>query len=327
MNYFKTTILIASLTALFMFIGYSLGGQSGAMIALVFAGGMNFFAYWNSDKIVLKMTGASLADKNQYKEYYDIVEKLVHRANMPMPKLYVMNQAVPNAFATGRNPQNAAVAVTTGLYEMLNRDELAGVIAHELAHIEHRDTLISTITSTFAGAISMIANMFMFMSLFGGRGENRPNPIIGLIIMIVAPLAATIIQMAVSRNREYYADKRGGQICGNPLHLASALKKLEGYSKAIQRNQKYSHEQEQKTVATSHMYIVNHFGGNRDGLFSTHPHTGNRIHELEKQASLMGIFDYSPVVAKSNDISTPSFVKPKEKKVRDDAEVKNNPWI
>jgi len=294
---------------------------------------MNFMAYWNSDKIVLKMSGASLADKIQYAKYYDIVEKLVHNANMPMPKLYVMQNAVPNAFATGRNPQNSAVAVTTGLYEMLNNEELAGVIAHELAHIEHRDTLISTITATFAGAISMIANMFMFMSLFGGRGENKPNPIIGIIIMIVAPLAATIIQMAVSRNREYYADKRGGQICGNPLHLSSALKKLEGYSKAIQKNAQYSQEQEKKTVATSHMYIVNHFGGNRDGLFSTHPNTGNRIHELEKQASLMGIFDYASMeisnnISISNDsLSVPSYAKPKENKVREDAEVKNNPWI
>lgn len=333
MNYFKTTILLGALTAIFMFIGYSLGGSSGAMIALIFAGGMNFMAYWNSDKIVLKMSGASLADKNNYAKYYEIVEKLVHKAHMPMPKLYVMQQYVPNAFATGRNPENSAVAVTTGLYEMLSSDELAGVIAHELAHIEHRDTLISTITATFAGAISMIANMFMFMSLFGGRGENRPHPIVGIIIMIIAPLTATLIQMAVSRNREYYADKRGGQICENPLHLASALKKLEGYSQAIQKNTQYSHEQEQKTVATSHMYIVNHFSGNRDGLFSTHPNTANRIHELEKQASLMGIFDYATnessknISISSESFSVPSYIKPKEKKVRIDADVKNNPWL
>ncbi len=325
MNYFKTTLLIAVLTVLFMFIGYSLGGSNGAIIALAIAGFMNFIAYWNSDKIVLKMTGASLADKNDYKEYYGIVEKLVHKANMPMPKLYVMQQDVPNAFATGRNPENSAVAVTTGLYSMLSKEELAGVIAHELAHIEHRDTLISTISATFAGAISMLANMFMFMSLFGGRGEGRANPIVSILVMILAPLAATVIQMAVSRNREYYADKRGGQICGNPLQLASALKKLEGYSNFVKKNSQYSHEQEQKNVATSHMYIVNHFGGNRDGLFSTHPLTGNRIHQLEKQATLMGIFEYDDYTKGYNASVTSKVLK--ESKVRDDANVKNNPWI
>lgn len=336
MNYFKTTILIAGLTALFMFIGYSLGGKSGAMTALVFAGMMNFMAYWNSDKIVLKMVGCTPADKNQYKEYYEIVESLVKRANMPMPKLYVMDQAVPNAFATGRNPENSAVAVTTGLYAMLSKNELSGVIAHELAHIEHRDTLISTITATFAGAISMLANMFMFMSLFGGRGEDRPNPIVGIAIMILAPIVAAIIQMAVSRNREYYADKRGGELCENPLYLASALKKLENYSASIKKNVRYSAEQEKKNSFISHMYIVNHFGMSRDGLFSTHPHTGNRVNELEKQAKLMGISDYFDNSGTINNTNVINFnkeiilKKPQEvqpPKERSDANVKNNPWL
>ncbi|MDR0483911.1 MAG: zinc metalloprotease HtpX [Alphaproteobacteria bacterium] len=329
MNYFKTTLLIGALTALFMWIGYLLGGSNGAIIALIFAGGMNFMAFWNSDKIVLKMTGSILADRNQNKDYYEIVERLVNKANMPMPKLYIMNNSVPNAFATGRNPKNAAVAITTGLYQMLNKDELAGVIAHELAHIEHRDTLISTITATFAGAISMIANMFMFMSLFGGREDNRLSPIISIVVMIVAPMVAVIIQMAVSRNREYYADKRGGELVDNPLFLASALKKLENYSQSIRKNAKYTTEQSQKTAATSHMYIVNHFSGNKDGLFSTHPHTANRVAALEKQANALGIFSYTPSSSTTtfNTNNDDTFSKPVASSVeKSDSHIKNNPW-
>ncbi|MDR2007618.1 MAG: zinc metalloprotease HtpX [Alphaproteobacteria bacterium] len=326
MNYFKTTMLISCLTALFMGIGYLIGGQSGAIIALVFAGGMNFMAFWNSDKIVLKMNGASVADRNQYRDFYEIVEKQIAQANMPMPKLYIMNTEVPNAFATGRNPQNAAVAITTGLHGMLNREELSGVIAHELAHIEHRDTLISTITATFAGAISMIANMFMWMSLFGGR-DNRLQPIFAIIVMIIAPLVAVVIQMAVSRNREYYADRRGGELAENPLYLASALKKLESYSLVARANPKYTQEQAQKNASTAHMFIVNHFGGARDGLFSTHPHTANRISALEKQANNLGIAMYNPSNPIPRDTSIFASQPVVYSGVKSDANIKNNPWL
>ncbi|MCL2567456.1 MAG: zinc metalloprotease HtpX [Alphaproteobacteria bacterium] len=331
MNYFKTTMLISALTALFMGIGYLIGGQSGAVIALVLAGGMNFMVFWNSDKIVLKMNGASAADRNQYRDFYEIVERQTTKANMPMPKLYIMNTSIPNAFATGRNPQNAAVAITTGLHDLLNTEELSGVIAHELAHIEHRDTLISTITATFAGAISMIANMFMWMSLFGGR-DNKLQPLIAIIVMIIAPLVAVVIQMAVSRNREYYADRRGGELAENPLYLASALKKLESYSQSIKKNPKYTHEQAQKTAATAHMFIVNHFGGSRDGLFSTHPHTANRVAALEKQADSLGITIYNPSNKSNNSSWGDSIFASQAKQEvssvkKSDANVKNNPWL
>lgn len=210
MNFFKTAILIAILTALFMGVGYAIGGSHGALIALMFAGVMNILAYWNSDTLVLKMSNATLADPSMYQGFYTIVEKLIINAKLPMPKLYIIHDRMPNAFATGRNPQHAAVAITEGIWDLLSKEELAGVIAHELSHIRNRDTLISTITATFAGAVSMLANMFMFMSIFGGA-RSRENPLVGLLVMLLAPISAAIIQMAVSRQREYAADKLGGR--------------------------------------------------------------------------------------------------------------------
>jgi heat shock protein HtpX len=319
MNYMKTFGLLAGLTALFMGIGFLLGGTGGAMIALVMACMMNGMAFWFSDSIVLKMSKASVADEKEYRAFYDIVRQQIMVANLPMPKLYVMDENIPNAFATGRNPQNSAVAITTGIWHLLSKEELSGVIAHELAHIKNRDTLISTIAATFAGAISMLANMFMFMNLFGGNSENRPHPVVGILLMIVAPLAASIIQMAISRQREYAADKLGGQICGNPLYLASALSKLESYSKGLR--------QTNINPNTAHMYIINPFAGKGDNLFSTHPNTNNRINALKQQAENMGYFNYVPKKEDhniNNNIQNNSRVN---KGTYDDANTPNNPWL
>ncbi len=284
MNYFRTALLLAGLTALFMGIGFLLGGSGGAMIALVVAGGMNLFAYWNSDKMVLSMHGAQEVDPRSAPDLYRMVAELAHRANLPMPRVYIMDNPQPNAFATGRNPQNAAVAVTTGLLRSLSRDEVAGVVAHELAHIANRDTLIMTITATIAGAISMLGNFAMFSGLSGNRDNNNGLGLIGTMAMVIlAPLAAMLVQMAISRTREYAADNLGAQIAGDPLSLASALGKIADIAHMV------PNEQAERSPATAHMFIINPLSGQRmDNLFSTHPATENRIAALRQMAAAYG---------------------------------------
>lgn len=279
MNIVKTAILLSGLTALFGWLGLMLGGQTGMIIALAIAAAMNIGSLWFSDKMVLKMYGAKQVEGGRV---YELVHDLANRAQLPMPKVYIIDSPQPNAFATGRNPENAAVAVNTGLMNILSERELAGVIAHELAHIRNRDTLIMSITATVAGAISMLAN---FAMLFGGGGqsqdgEERPtHPLVGLLIMFLAPMAAGLVQMAISRTREYSADKIGAEICGDPLALAGALRKLEQGASRID-----NHVAE-NNPATAHMFIVNPLHTRRmDNLFSTHPNTANRIEALERLA-------------------------------------------
>lgn len=277
MNMVKTAMLLAFMTALFMAIGFAIGGTGGMLIALVVAAAMNLFSYWNSDKMVLRMHHAIEVNASSAPEYYGIVEQLAERGDLPMPKVYLIKNDQPNAFATGRNPQNAAVAATTGLLDRLSHEEVAGVMAHELAHIKHRDTLTMTITATLAGAITMIANFAIFFR--GGR--NNPLGIIGAIAaMLLAPMAAAVVQMAVSRTREYSADRGGAEICGNPLWLASALEKIAGGSTKI------VNEDAERNPATAHMFIIKPLSGQRmDGLFSTHPATENRVAALHQMAA------------------------------------------
>lgn len=276
MNWFRTTLLMAALTALFMVIGGLIGGGTGALIALMVAGGMNLFAYWNSDKMLLRMHNAQPVDARSEPELHEMVAQLAQNAGIPMPRLYIVDEDQPNAFATGRNPENGAVAVTTGLLRLLSHQEVAGVVAHELAHIKNRDTLIMTITATIAGAISMLANFAMF------TGGNRDNPmgIIGSIaMMILAPVAAMLVQMAISRTREYAADRAGAEISGRPLWLASALEKLEMGARRI------DNPTAERNPASAHMFIINPLhGGAMDGLFTTHPNTANRIAALRAMA-------------------------------------------
>lgn len=281
MNYMKTAVLLAGMTALFLGIGYTIGGQGGMLMALVFSVGMNVFAYWNSDKMVLLMHGATPANESQFPELFDMVARLADNAGLPMPKVYVMDNPQPNAFATGRNPENAAVAATTGLLQSLNYEEIEGVMAHELAHIQNRDTLIMTITATIAGAVSMLANFGMF---FGGRSRNNPFGMIGTLAMVIlAPMAAMLVQMAISRTREYAADKRGAEICGKPMALASALQRIAGAAHRIEN------DTAEANPATAHMFIINPLSSARmDNLFSTHPDTENRIAALEKLAASGG---------------------------------------
>ena len=282
MNYIKTTFLLAALTALFMGMGYLLGGTSGMVMALIFAAGMNVFSWWNSDKMVLRMNGAHPVDEASAPELYALVRQLSQKAGLPMPKVYVMETDQPNAFATGRNPQHAAVAVTTGIMRALNKEELAGVLAHELSHIKHRDTLIMTITATIAGAISMLANFAMFL---GGGRDSRNNPLgfIGvLLMMILAPMAAMLVQMAISRTREYAADREGAMICGHPEWLARALEKIEAAAHAIPNPRAEAHPE------MAHLFIVNPLTGQgMDNLFSTHPNTENRVRALMELAQEM----------------------------------------
>ena len=282
MNYFRTALLLAGLTALFMGVGFLIGGKSGALIALVIAAGMNLFTYWNSDRMVLSMYGAHEVDRNSAPDLYDLVAELASRAQLPMPRVFLMDEAQPNAFATGRNPDNAAVAVTVGLMQQLSREELAGVIAHELAHIKNHDTLIMTITATIAGAIGMIAQFGMF---FGGHRNSNSGPgIIGsLAMMILAPLAAMLVQMAISRTREYAADNLGARICGNPMWLASALGRIQNAAHQVPN---YDAE---RNPATAHMFIINPLTGQgMDNLFATHPSTENRIAALQQLAAELG---------------------------------------
>ena len=275
MNMIRTAMLLAFMTALFMGVGYVVGGSGGMGIAFVIAAGMNVFSYWNSDKMVLRMHRAVEVDERNAPEYYGIVRQLADRAGLPMPRVYLIDNDQPNAFATGRNPQNAAVAATTGLLNRLTHEEVAGVMAHELAHVQNRDTLTMTITATLAGAISMLGNFAFFFG--GNRDNNNPLGFIGVLVaIIVAPLAAMMVQMAVSRTREYSADRRGAEICGEPLWLASALQKIAGYAKGIHNQDAERHP------ATAHMFIINPLSGERmDNLFSTHPATENRIAALQ----------------------------------------------
>jgi heat shock protein HtpX len=278
MNFIKTAMLIAVMTALFMLVGYAVGGSGGMVIALVAACGMNVFSWWNSDKMVLRMHNAVEADEANAPEFHAIIRALSERAGLPMPRVYLIKSDQPNAFATGRNPQNAAVAASTGLLEQLTKEEVAGVMAHELAHIENRDTLTMTITATLAGAISMLGNFAFFFG--GNRSSNNPLGGFGtLFAMIVAPLAAMVVQMAVSRTREYSADRRGAEITGNPLWLASALKKIAAAAKQI------PNYRAERFPASAHMFIINPlFGLGADSLFSTHPATESRVAALEEMA-------------------------------------------
>lgn len=273
-NLMKTAILMAAITALFMTIGQLLGGQTGMMLALLVALGMNFFSYWFSDQMVLKMYNAQEVDAQSAPHFYRMVQELAQRAEMPMPRVYLIQEDSPNAFATGRNPEHAAVAATTGILRVLNERELRGVMAHELAHVKHRDILISTISATMAGAISMLAN---FATLFGGRdSEGRPvNPLVSILVMLLAPLAASVIQMAISRAREFEADRGGAEISGDPAALASALQKIQRVAQGLPLEATERHPE------TAQMMIMNPLsGGGLRGLFSTHPATEERVARL-----------------------------------------------
>jgi heat shock protein HtpX len=287
MNYFRTAMLLAGLTALFMGVGYLIGGQTGAMIALVIAAAMNLFSYWNSDRMVLSMHGAQEVDARTAPDLYRLVQELAGRAQLPMPRVYLMDNPQPNAFATGRDPDHAAVAVTTGLMNALSREEVAGVVAHELAHIKNRDTLIMTITATIAGAISMLAQFGMFFT--GNRENNNGMGIIGTLAMVIlAPIAAMIVQMAISRTREYAADRMGAQIAGEPMWLVSGLQRIENAAHQI------PNESAEHNPATAHMFIINPLSGQRmDNLFSTHPATENRVAALMQLAAEMGRGGYT----------------------------------
>lgn len=277
MNYLKTAILLAALTALFGVAGYMLGGEQGMMMALVVALGMNLMSYWFSDRMVLRMYGAKQVASG---EVVEMVAELAQDAGMPMPKVYVMESAQPNAFATGRNPSHAAVAVTRGITHLLSARELRGVLAHELAHIKNRDTLIMTVTATIAGALSMLANFAMF---FGGRRDERGHPLATLAVVILAPLAAMLVQMAISRTREYAADRAGAEISRDPEALASALEKIDAAARRVD-----NHPAEQNP-ATAHLFIINPLHMRSvDNLFSTHPGTQNRVRALREMAGRFG---------------------------------------
>ncbi len=277
-NWLKTTVLMAAIVALFGAIGSYLGGTNGMIMALIFGGAMNFFAYWFSDKMVLRMYNAREVDEASAPQFYGMVRELAQRAGLPMPRVYLIDEAQPNAFATGRNPENAAVAATTGILNLLSAREIRGVMAHELAHVRHRDILISTISATMAGAISALANFALF---FGGRdSEGRSsNPIAGLLLALLAPLAASLIQMAISRAREFEADRGGAEISGDPNALADALTKIEHYARGIPMPVAEEHP------ATAQMMIMNPLsGGGIAGLFRTHPETGERVSRLRAMA-------------------------------------------
>ena len=278
-NLLKTAVLMAAITALFMAIGSVLGGRQGMMLALVVALGMNFFSYWFSDTMVLKMYNAQEVDEASAPQFYRMVRELAERAQLPMPRVYLINEDAPNAFATGRNPEHAAVAATTGILRVLSERELRGVMAHELAHVKHRDILISTVSATMAGAISMLANFAMF---FGGRNsEGRStNPVVGLLVMLLAPLAASLIQMAISRAREFEADRGGAEISGDPRALASALQKIHAVAQGVTLPPAEAHPE------TAQMMIVNPLSaGGLRGLFSTHPAMEERVDRLLAMAT------------------------------------------
>jgi heat shock protein HtpX len=286
-NFAKTGLLLAVLTGILVAMGGLVGGVTGAAVAFAIAAAMNLFSLWQSDKMVLGMYGAQEVDAQSGGDYYAIVRELAQRAGLPMPRVYIMHSEQPNAFATGRNPQNAAVCASTGLIETMSREELAGVMAHELAHVKNYDTLTMAVAATVGGAVSMLAQFLQFSSIFGGgnrEGNGGGFGWIGAIVAaILAPIAATLVQMAVSRSREYQADHMGGLLCGNPLWLASALRKIEGYARQI------PNETAERAPGTAHLFIINPLTGQgMDNLFSTHPNTDNRIAELEKLAAELG---------------------------------------
>ncbi|MGQ0740782.1 MAG: zinc metalloprotease HtpX [Alphaproteobacteria bacterium] len=279
MNAFRTGILMAALTGIFLAVGYFVGGESGMLIAFAFALGMNFFAYWNSDKVVLSMYRAREVDETSAPQLVRIVRRLSEQAGIPMPRVYVAENAQPNAFATGRNPEHAAICATTGLLQRLNDEELAGVLAHELSHVKNRDTLVMTITATIAGAISMLA----YFAFFAGGRRGSPLGIIGaLLVFLLAPLAAALVQMAVSRTREYEADRTGALLSGRPLWLASALHRIHNAAQQIDNVPAERHP------ATAHMFIINPLHGGMAGLFATHPPTEERVARLRAMAAEMG---------------------------------------
>jgi heat shock protein HtpX len=277
MNTLKTTFLMALLTVMMVMLGGALGGRSGMTMAFFMAAAMNFFSYWFSDKMVLSMYGAQEITEQDDPRFYGLVRRLAQRAGLPMPRVYVINSDTPNAFATGRNPEHAAVAATTGILRILNEDELAGVMAHELTHVKNRDILIQTIAATFAGAITYMAHMAQWGAMFGGRSDDDDGGgIAALVLAILAPIAAMLVQMAISRSREYGADAGGAHICGNPLSLANALAKLEMGNQQIPM---------QANAATAHMFIVSPLtGGGMMSLFSTHPPMQERIARLQEMA-------------------------------------------
>ena len=281
-NWIKTTILMAGILALFGIVGGAIGGKGGMLIALLLGGGLNLWAYWNSDKMMLRMYNAHEVDASIAPEFYGMVAELAQRAGMPMPRVYIIDEEQPNAFATGRDPQHAAVAATTGILRLLDYRELRGVMAHELAHVRNRDTLISTISATVAGAISALANMAMFASIFSSNRdeEGNTNPIVMLLLSILAPIAASLIQMAISRTREFGADRIGSEISGDPLALAAALRKIEYYAQGRYLPAAEAHPE------TAQMMIINPLSGQRSmsDLFRTHPRTEERIKRLEAMA-------------------------------------------
>jgi heat shock protein HtpX len=281
MNRLKTLVLLSTLTALLVWAGHAMAGQGGLMMALVFAALMNFGAYWWSDKVILRMYGAQAVTEAQAPALHGLVRELAIRAGLPMPRVYIVPQETPNAFATGRNPAHGAVAVTEGLTRLLDREELAAVVAHELGHVQNRDTLIMTVAATIAGAVGMLANLAHFGLLFGGGrssdGEDRAHPLAGLLGVVLAPIAAMLIQLAISRSREFLADAAGARLCGNPLALASALRKLETVGRQVPMSA--------GSPATAHLFIVNPFsGGGLATLFATHPSTAARIRRLQMMA-------------------------------------------
>ena len=288
MNTFKTMILMALLTGVMIAMGGAIGGHTGAFFMLIISLGMNFFSYWFSDTMVLKMYNAREVSESDAPQIYNIVKNLAQKAELPMPKVYIIDSLVPNAFATGRNPSHAAVAVTTGIMNALDYNEISGVLGHEMAHVKHRDILISTIAAAMAGVISMIANIVQWGAIFGTRDDDDDGGFIGtLVTIIIAPLAAMLIQLAISRSREYDADKTGGELCGNPEYLASALSKIERYALNAP-------PLENSNSATAHMFIVNPLENTKKflaGLFSTHPATEERITLLHEQARQMHLLN------------------------------------
>ena len=279
MNTLRTGILMALLTGLFLAVGGALGGSQGMAIALAFALATNVFAYWNSDKVLLRMYGAREVDAQSAPDLYRLVQQLAAKAGIPMPRVYITENPQPNAFATGRSPEHAAVCVTSGLLGQVDQQELAGVLAHELGHVKHRDTLTMTITAVMAGAISMLANMAFFMG--GGRGRNNPLGFAGvLLVTLLAPLAAVLVQAAISRSREYEADKAGAEITGRPMWLASALSRIDTAAKRIENHPADANP------ATAHMFIVNPLHGGISGLFATHPSTEERVARLRAMAGV-----------------------------------------
>ena len=287
MNYAKTALLLAALTAIFVAMGAAVGGQSGLVIAFIIALVMNVVSLWKSDTMVLRMFKAQEVSEQSAPEFYSVVRELARRAGLPMPRVYIMNNPQPNAFATGRSPSHAAVCASTGLLETLNREELAGVIAHELAHVKNRDTLTMAVAATIGGAVSMFAQYMQFGLLFGrgGNGDRGGLGILGTIAaVIIAPMAAMMVQMAISRSREYQADRMGAQIAGNPLWLASALKKIDVLARKI------VNQRAEAIPAAAHMFIINPLNGRGiDSMFATHPNVENRIAELEALAREMGV--------------------------------------